>query len=108
MDKKQILETLKEELEDAFISVEAVKGREFADLVRLLHMFSHTFELISLLTEGQSKENMTAFANQYAMLAELAMHDRIEKLPKEDQTEVFRWAEIVEKKVHSATQELNK
>ena len=109
MDKNQVVDDLKEALGDAFESIEKIKGAQFADAVKFLHMSMHTFRLFMAVADKDvPKELGEIVAKQYTGLVDFGFEALTEGMSEEDVKEVWKWAEQLDKRIDHAMQELNK
>ena len=109
MNKEQVVNDLKESIGDVFESIEKIKGERFANAVKYLHLSMHTFRLISLMLEdGHSSEARRILAMQYSQMVDFGFSGIAEGFSKEEQQEIWDWAEQIDSRMDSAMKELNK
>lgn len=109
MDKEQIVNDLKESMEDVFESIEKVRGEKFCQAVKYLHLSMHTYRLIKLmLDERIPPKTEEMLAMQYSQLVEFGFSALADGFSEDEQKEIWRWAEQVDNRMATAMKELNK
>lgn len=109
MNKEQIVKDLHESLGDSFESIEKIKGEQFADAVKFMHLSMHTFRLCNRLLDSDIPEKVgKTFSLQYAAMAEFGFDRICRGLSPEDKEEAWNWAKQMDSRIEQAIKELNK
>lgn len=108
MNNKKVLKELSESVSEALESIEAIKGKSFANLVRYIQLSMHTFRFTTMIADEEYRHALPVLAAQYTSMLDIAMIEMTKGMSKEDQHEAFEWAENIDKRVGNATQEINK
>lgn len=107
---KKTLEEMAESMNEILDTITSIKGEDFAEMVRLLHLSTHTGRLFRTCIHPElSEHHIDLLFTQYGALIDCALNiiAKHSEMSETEFEEMAKWAEIIDDRVVLTLSNLN-